>query len=264
MLRLTTVLFALGFVISAVASAQNQAPASDPSALALAAQSIAALTGGTAISDVTLTGNAILVAGSDGELGTVTLRAKGTGESRIDLSLSGGQRSEVRSIAGGFPQGTWTRADGVSHDIVLHNCWTDSSWFFPALSSLAASNPNVILSYVGQESRGGTSVQHLHSYVLLTNVRPDVGALTQQVSATDFYLDSTSLLPVAITFNTHADNDASTDIAVEIRFLGYQPVSGIQVPSRIQKFVQGAVTLDLTLNNASVNSGLPDSLFNVR
>ena len=64
-------------------------PASDPQALAYASQAIAALSGGTAITDVTLTGNATYTAGDD-ETGPATLMAVGTGESRMDLSLPTG------------------------------------------------------------------------------------------------------------------------------------------------------------------------------
>jgi hypothetical protein len=47
-----------------------EVPPSDPQAVAFASQAIAALTSGIAVNDVTLTGNATLVAGSDTETGT--------------------------------------------------------------------------------------------------------------------------------------------------------------------------------------------------
>src|SRR6202035_2542274 len=83
------------FVFTDHALAQTQTT-SDPQALAYAAQSIAALTGGTQINDVTLTGSVIWTAGSDTESGTATLQALGATESRLDLMLTGGTRSEVR------------------------------------------------------------------------------------------------------------------------------------------------------------------------
>src|ERR1051326_3210637 len=84
--------------------AQGQ-PASDPQALAYAAQSIAAMTGGNAISDVTLTGSVTWNAGADS--GTATLQALGTGESRMGLGLADGARTEIRDAQTGTALGQW-------------------------------------------------------------------------------------------------------------------------------------------------------------
>lgn len=248
------------FAFSRFVFAQSP-PASDPQALSYASQSIAVLTGGAAISDVTLTGNVIRIAGSETDTGPATLLAKGTSESRIDLQLTGGNRRDILNGSGGFPQGSWIGSDGISNSYAAHNCWTDSSWFFPALSSLAAvsSNPNAVLSYVGQENLNGTAVQHLRSYLYVADQ-----SFFQQISTMDFYLDSTSLFPVTAKFNIHPDNNGSTNIPVEIDFSNYEPVSGVQVPFHIQRLVQGSLVLDVTISSAVFNSGLPDSDFAIQ
>src|SRR5207245_5157919 len=141
----------------------QQAPR-DPQAVALAVSALAALTGGAPVNDVALTGTATQIAGSTRETGTVTLKAKGTQESRIDLALSGGRHTQIRNQAPGYPQGAWSGPDAISHPIALHNCWTDAVWFFPPLSSLAAlGSPDLAVSYLGQEIRLGISVHHLRS-----------------------------------------------------------------------------------------------------
>ena len=96
------------FLLSLIAIAQNP-PASDPLAVALAQQSVTALTGGGAILDVTLNTNVLSIYGSDSENGTGVFSAKGTGESRIDLNLNGGSRSDVRYLISGYPAGAWSR-----------------------------------------------------------------------------------------------------------------------------------------------------------
>src|SRR6266446_5714859 len=73
--------FVFLFITSILGLCQNPPP-SDPQALGLAQQSIAALTNGIAVSDMTLTGNATWIAGSDVETGPTTLKVKGAGESR--------------------------------------------------------------------------------------------------------------------------------------------------------------------------------------
>ncbi len=256
--------FSLCLLVAFFASAQNL-PQSDPQALTLAAQSLRALTGGTAIADVTLVGNVTSIAGSDMETGTGAFLAKGTGESRVDLTLSGGKRSDIRNSSNGFfPQGAWITNGGTSTAYAQHNCWTDTGWFFPALTSLSASDPSIVLSYVGLENRSGLSVQHLRAYRYVSSQRTEVTAQTQQLSTMDFYLDSVSLLPLAIGFKVHPDDDMDTDIRTEVRFANYRAVNGVLVPFHIQRLVNDGLVLDVIITSAAVNSGLPDSNFTIQ
>lgn len=254
MCRRPVLVLAIGmiFFISPVA-AQNP-PASDPQALAYAAQSIVALTNGTTINDVTLTGT-VTWNGPGSDSGTASLKALGIGESRMDLALSSGQRTEIRDAQSGVQLGEWINPDSTSGQFASQNCWTDAVWFYPALSSLAL-GPNVVLSYIGQETRNGVTVQHIRSYVYQANWPAGVLPTAQQLSAMDFYLDATNLLPVALTFNAHPDSDASTNLLIEIDFSDYRSVSGTLVPMHIQRYFQGNLLVDLKIISASVNSGL--------
>jgi hypothetical protein len=244
---------------------QSAAVASDPQALTLATKSIAALTGGRSVSDVTLSANVTSIVGPDTETGTGTLLAKGTAESRVDLKLPSGTRTGIRNDSAGYPQAASLGSDGALHPSPLHNCWINASWFFPALSVLAsAADPSVILSYVGQETRNGASVQHIRSFRYISDKNPYVINLTHTLSTMDIYLDSASLLPLALTFNSHPDSDDGTNIATEIDFSRYQSVNGFQVPFRIQKLIFNSLVLDIAVNGVTLNSGLSDSLFAVQ
>jgi hypothetical protein len=229
---------------------------------------MAVLSGNAQIADVTLTGTAIRIAGSDVGTGTVALKALGTLESRMDLSLSSGTRSEVRNASNGVPQGSWLAPNGSVSNMAMHNCFTDAAWFFPALTVLSqTSNPNLSIAYVGLETKNGIPVQHLN-FASVSTVQPTGPAglrgpvvTLATLSSTDVYLNSSSLLPVAFVFSTHPDNDALTNIPVEIDFSNYQAVNGVQIPFHIQKFLNGSLFLDLTIQAASLNSGLTDSVF---
>jgi hypothetical protein len=259
MSRLSTRLFlAICLLVPSTAFTQGQ-PASDPQALAYAAQSIAAMTGRTTISDVTLTGS-VTWTGTD--TGTATLRALGTSESRMDLALSSGIRSEIRDAQTGAQLGQWINPDNSSGQFAFQNCQTDAVWFFPALGSLSV-GPNIVLSYIGQESRNGGTVQHIQSYVYQPNWPAGMSPTPQQLSTMDFYLDATTLLPVAVTFSAHPDSDATTNLLVEIDFANYQAISGAMVPMRIQRYSQGSLIVDVTVSGASFNSGIPLSVFAV-
>jgi hypothetical protein len=234
--------------------------ASNPTAVAFAAQSMAALTGGTSVTDVTLTGSVTWTAGSDTETGSATLMAVGTGESRMDLALSTGTRTEIRDAQTGTALGEWILPGGTSGRFASYNCQTDAVWFFPALGSLTTGQ-NVVLSYIGQETHNGASVQHLQSYLYQPLQSVAVGS--QPTSAMDFYLDATTLLPTTITFNIHADNNAGLSIPVEIDFSNYQVVNGVVIPMHIQKYLQGTLMVDLTISSSVVNTGIALSNFTI-
>jgi hypothetical protein len=237
--------------LSLVASAQ-----SNPQALQYAAQAISALTGNTTVSDITINANATRTVGSDVGTGTATFYAKGQYESRIDMVLSTGNRSEILNGANqsAGPQGEWIDSGGNPHLYSSFNCMTDASWFYPAFSSLAfTSNPNQVLSYVGAETLNGESVQHLQSTW-------NGSALTTM----DFYLDASTYLPVAVNFNIHPDNDSSTNISVQVLFFNYQNVTGVLIPFHVQELLNGTVLLDATATSAVINSGLSDNLFTIQ
>lgn len=244
------------------APSQALASVSDSQALALAGASVTALTGSEMIHDVSLTGNVTWNAGSS-DTGTITLQALGTGESRMELALTGGMRTEIRDDSTGTPKGKWIGQDGKAGQFALASTMTDPVWFFPALGSLAAGK-GTVLSYVGQENRNGESVFHLKSH-WCDSIPCDSSTLQlQQLSVMDFYLDAASILPVAVTFDTHPDNNSNNvpwNIPVEIDFSDYQAISGVQVPMHIQKMVGGAPRMDIHLTGATFNSGLTLSTF---
>ncbi|MGA2234438.1 MAG: hypothetical protein ABSG23_03120 [Terriglobales bacterium] len=246
--------------LASIAFTQNQ-PQSNPQAVSFASRSIAALTGGQAIRDVTLTGNVTWSGGAAPETGTATLLGSGTGESRMSLLLPSGTRTEIRDASTGVAQGEWIAQSGKSGMFASENCATDAVWFFPALGSLAA-GPNVVLTYVGQETRNGTAVQHIQSYTYQPNLS-GVSPTPQQLSTTDFYLGATTLLPVTITFNAHPDNNAITNLPVEVDFSNYQVLNGILVPTHIERSLEGNVFVDITISSASFNTGLPLSDFTI-
>jgi hypothetical protein len=258
----TTILL---FSTAAFLTAQNKVPVSDPQAVSYAKQAIQALTLGTSVSDVTVNGNVSSISSTGTERGTATLNGKGLGESRVDLFLGRGTKTEVRNGTSGVPLGNWYGTDGLVHEYATQNSWTDAVWFFPALSSLTTPpGANIVLSYIGQETRGGIQVQHIQSYVYAFGQDPLTISHVQSMSGMDFYLDNSSFLPVAVVFNAHPDNDSNTNLALEIDFSDYRSVNGFQIPYRIQKLFQGTLQIDFTTTSAVVNPGLSDSIFAIK
>jgi hypothetical protein len=268
-------------------------PTSDPQAVALLQRALSALTGAVSISDVTLTGTAQRLAGSDDETGTATLKASATEDSRVDLSFPSGSHSEIRNhaaipLSGALPSGVpaslsqtpqpvgvWSDPDGVLHGMAAHNIMTDATWFFPVLTlEKIASAQNYVFSYIGQETHDGITVLHVSASQQFPQLAQNSStsnspgpspaqfqALVQHLSRMDFYIDPNSSLPTALDFNSHPDDNASIDIATEILFSGYQKIGGVLVPLHVQKYLNNSLVLDLQLSDASINSGLSASTF---
>lgn len=264
MSRIPAVAFLLLLFVSTLPS-QTLTPAttSDPQALTASSQAMLALTGGSAVSDVTLNGTATEIAGPSSQNGLATLEARGFEEQRYDNQAS--QTRVVRNAIGGAPQAAWSGADAVSHPIPLHNTWADAAWFYPALGYLSVSaQPNILAKYVGLEQRNGASVQHLRFQRILSNGSPKALASIQQLSTVEIYLDATSYLPLAASYNLHPDDDPSTNVPIEIDLSDYCNVNGVQVPFHIQRYMQGGLVLDFVVSSATINSGLTDSNFSIQ
>lgn len=260
-------LFALVVLFSATrvqAQQTTTAAPRDAQSVVLLQRSFAALLGTNTVNDVTLSGNATWIAGSDNETGTAILKGTAIGQGRVDLSLSNGPRSEVVDASQAAPTGNWSGPDGTWHPITGHNLFTDPTWFFPAfLFGHVLATPTYAVSPADAETENGISVEHFAVYEQVAQT--DLAAtLIENLSRTDIYLDSSTLLPVAVAFNIHPDNDALTNIPIEIRFSNYQNMQGMMVPHHIQKYIQNGLALDLTVTSVQVNSGLSASDFQVQ
>ena len=247
---------------------QAQAATSSAQATALLQKSLAALVGNTSLFDITLTGTVRQITGSDDESGSAMLKASANGSSRLDFSFASGNSSQVSSLFAASPVGSWSGPDNASHVLAFHNLLAETAWFSPNLvvarrllpTALPARN-TFIATYIAHETLNGQAVEHIAvSQSAPFPDAPGVPTFTH-LSQVDLYLDSTTLLPAAISFNLHPDNNALLDLPVQVLFSDYRFVSGIQVPFRVQKFLNNSLILDLQFNSVAVNSGFSASSF---
>lgn len=268
-MRVLRVCFAVSllFVLPISVRPQASTTQSSPQVLALLQQSLAALTGAQSITDITLSGSARRIVGSDDETGSTALKALSSGFARVDLSLPSGSRSEVVTLTKNCPAGHWSGPDGVFHPVANHNLMTDSSWFFPAFT-VARMNvtSKYVVSYAGQQTWNGRTLTQLTAYqVNLSNSQLPAWLSTfARLSRMDLFLDSSTLLPARLDFDVHPDNDLGMDIPVEIVFSDYRVVNGAQIPFHIERFLNNSPFLDLQFTEASLNSGISASAFNIQ
>lgn len=258
-MRINVLVFAATILLIAnSAEGISQSPtttASPTQAATLLTQSAKELTGSIAVNDVTLTGTVELIAGSDDETGTVTYKGL-SGAYRLDMAFRNGTRSEIVAPIDGAPSGSWIGLDGVAHPIANHNLMTDSGWFATLTIANLTTSPNMVWTYVGQETRNNSQVVHISALQQFPQLSGNSVSLLQHLTQVDIYLDSTTFLPVSYAFNIHPDNNALLDIPVEIRYSNYQSIGGAQIPLHTQKFINNSLSLDLQFQNASLNTGL--------
>ncbi len=264
-MRVARFLLSLTIVFCSSSPLNSQQPVAavqrDPQALTLARSSVQALSGNQSVTDATLQGTANYTAGSDEESGAFTLEVKGHQESKLVLNLSGGTRQEIRQVQAG----AWVGPDDQKHAMALHNCWTDASSLFPVFTLQAAlANPQAAAVYMGQATINGATTDHLQLSQVVAGQSQKMSAKIQELSTMDVYLDASSHLPVAVAFSVHPNDNLRLSFPVEIRFSAYAQLGGIQAPTRVQKFLQGSLVIDLVVKSIAINVGIPDSNFSTQ
>jgi len=125
-------------------------------------QSLAALTGGAPITDVTMTGTLTANRGSSTELGTITLVATAAGRSQITFALPSGTWATTQNYATNPRTSTQAGPSGTIQDTAPEDLMgPDPAWFCPAHLFSAISPQAYSASYVDQETRDGSTLQHL-------------------------------------------------------------------------------------------------------
>lgn len=228
------------------------APQSDPSAIAWATRSIAVLTNGQQVSGISAQGNVTRL--PDQDSGTVTLSASGLTDSRLDLSTTTGVRSEIRTSGNRGPAGEWIDIEGQHHPFAQHNCWTDAAWFFPALTMLSAySDPTVVFTDLGQETHQGLTVEHIQVYRTFSDKNPDIAKVLSRVSTVNYYLESQTAIPIAISFDVHPDKNEGAAIPIEVRYSDYRRIGSVLVPFEVDEYLNRSPLIQISLTSASPN-----------
>jgi hypothetical protein len=224
----------------------------------------ASLSGATPVTATSASGNATWITGGDRLQGSFSSEVKGRA-SRLTLDLGAVQRVEVRNDLGAQPAAQWLAADGKTHNSAPHNCYIAPAIFSPALLLATTADVNAVLKYVGKEDHNGFKVDHIRYFRVFPNEKSTrVAQVKQQMSAFDLYLDQSSHIPLSASYAIHPDDDFTLDIPVEVRFSDYRIVSGVLVPQRVQRFMNGVLNLDLAITNTAVNPDISDTQFSLQ
>jgi len=205
--------------------------------------------------------------------GTITLVATASGQSQATTVTASGTSIIVQDISGTMPTMTVTGTDGVSHLLQTESALTPHpAWFYPALLLASGLTPQYAASDLGQAAWNGTAVEHVALW--RTNGANSSALLLQQATQHDIYLDSSSHLPVAMTFVIHPYNPnspntpimpyrgMSPDRVTQIQYSDYQQVQGHPVALHIQSAMTVSpfdttsdLVTDIQISSVNFNTG---------
>jgi hypothetical protein len=234
---------------------------------ALIQQSIAALTGGVQVRDVTLTGKSTIPGNSGPQTGSIVLVATANGRTQVTTDSGSG----IWDYTSGTRVGNYSSPDGVIHRIPAQNLPAiHPAWFFPAFIMAAGSpSPDFATSDMGQEARNGAAVRHVAVWRQPGGAPLSLQALAlQHASQHDLYLDPSSSLPSVLVFRVRAFNPNNPDaplrgiptdpveVEEEIHYSDYRQVHGVPIAFHIQLYAQGTLISDIQISSATINTGV--------
>jgi hypothetical protein len=228
----------------------------DSQAVAILQQSVAAMASSSP-SDSSATGTVTIVEGSITQSGSIQILTLGTAQTAETLTLPDGLRTVVYSN-GLAKETSGTQATNPPLETVV----TDQCPDFPLPFLLSAlNNPDAAFHYVGMETLNGSAVSHIQLWNSFAS-KPRLQKLAS-FSLRDIWIDSTSSLPVRITYTRRPGGGAVPAIPVEIKFSSYTKVSGILYPFQIKKSFNGTPWQTIDIQSVSFNTGLTAAQFQV-
>jgi hypothetical protein len=140
---------------------------------------------------------------------------------------------------------------------------TDQCPDFPlALLANALNNPDTAYKYLGLENLNNASAHHIQFWNSFASI-PKLQKISG-LSVRDIWIDSSSGLPLKISYLRHEASGNAPAIAVEASFSDYRNISGVLYPFSIQRSLNGTPWATITIQSVVLNTGLTDSNFPVQ
>lgn len=229
----------------------QSAATKDPQAITIVNQALTATGGASAISaitDYTATGTVTYQLPQPNVQGTVTLRALGIGQFRMDSNLPTGVRSEVNSDTAQIKDHGLTRAYPVPMSPGRIPIPT-----MPLVFALTSASLN--LTYKGMVELTGRSVHQIEVQRFLPISIYDPNGYFHDFHTLEFFID-------ASTFQILMTQDVVVKKSVrELWYSDYRSYDGLLLPFSIGEQVDGRATWQITIGQITFNSGLQDSDF---
>jgi hypothetical protein len=228
-------------------------------------RALAALAASTPITDVNLSGTVRRTAGSVVETGSILMQGLASGEASVTYTFPSGQTTETRTESENGPIAQWTGPEHTTHAVQPWNLLAASPWLSPPLLlSRVIADTRFVCSNSESIVWNSQPVQRLTISFQVPGLSGDEVLTIQRLSKMDVYFDPETFVPLGLFFNLHTDDDANTDIPVEIRFSDYRALNGITLPYHVQQYINNGLALDIQLESVVFNSGLSQASFQIQ
>jgi hypothetical protein len=235
------------------------APTRDTQAIGVLAQSVKAMGGQQALSqlsDLTVSGQFTDELASPPDVKTTRTYIKGLDQVRMETDTPGGSSVVIYAEGDGFQV-----IEGKKSIIRTHNSAGRRLEFFPLLNLaelMRGSKASVELGDVTTfDGKAVYQIKAAHGF----DGDPTSSAILSKASRVEFFIDQQTLLPVAIRYYVHPDSDTRIDWPMEIRFSDYRPANGALFPFSATQSFKGRIIAQLKINSITTNQNLLDSMF---
>jgi hypothetical protein len=228
----------------------------DPKAVALLQLAIAQM-GGSIPNDSVATAKVTIVAGSLTQDGSAKILTHGADQSSEEIITPDSDRTSVYSRDLGAEI-----IGGVIQPSPLEVAATRQSPSFPLplLTNILANQDSALL-YVGPETIGGLTYQHVRTWNTFASTA-DRQPLAE-FSVRDFWFDSATGLPSKLSFNLRAGRGSPPRQPVEVIYADYRNVGGVLYPFSMHRSLNGTPWMTISIQQVQLNTGLTDANFPV-
>jgi hypothetical protein len=228
-----------------------QSPQRDSQALSVVSQSLSSM-GASGIQDSVSTGTITLW---DGTSGTITMKTRGVGVSRSDLSIGSNQITTVTNNGAGY-----VLQGGTKSNLPIWVAKYSRAQHIPQLSRMAEyAQPNTNVTYVGLETVAGASAHHIRISSLPTDDTP--ADLEDLISEFHVFVDASTMLPVKTLSFDLSPQAMQNREPIETYYSDYRQVGGILVPFHMTRYLKGQKQADIVFSSVQLNMGLAMSDF---
>lgn len=231
---------------------------SDSLPVSVLKQSLAVM-GGTTPADSSASGALQIATGSTPLSATFKVTTRGMNQSREVVNAPNGTQDHVYSAGQGS-----TVADAAVRPVSLEQACSYQSVLFPLpILQAALSDPDTVFAYIGMETLAGTPTIHVRYWSSYASQRKNLTVLSP-FSIKDVWLDSTTLLPRRISFDSRAAVGAAPSTHIDVDFAHFQSFSGTLYPTSITQSLNGTVWATYSVQSVAFNVGLTDTDFPVQ
>ena len=206
------------------------------------------------VHSVALDGSATWTAGSLRESGSASLQASSDGSSSVQLTLDTASRTERHDAFSASRKCQWTDNKGAQHDLQGPDCRAAIPWFAPVLFFKLGAHFADLLSVTdeGLVTRGTSSYREISAVTNVPSPSAHMAKFLTDGTRMNMLFDPETLLPASVEYSQHSDRDWSQSVKVRVAYSDYQTVSGVPVPYRIDKYVNGVLQLSVIVSTVSV------------